>query len=434
MKTTPSKLKSHFSHLPGKWQRTRLFIGAGLMFSALTSLGQTTAWETADDIHPGAFANGIITDSFDNVFVAGAMDNAAGVSSAVVMKSTDHGTTWDSNPATPLVDEPADTFAASGGVDASFADITAGVVSGVEHLVTAGTAGGGRWLVRRSLNSGQTWVTLDSFHYSRSVVSGGAGSVAIDSTGRIYAGGSVSETSKGKTITRNLIRKLQNGTWGTIETAFYPGSLVCSGNIVFTVTNTTDSWQVRKSSDGGNTWTLVDQYRFDASDWTSAFDMTADIQGNLYVVGPGRRITTTGSGTAATKHYERFWIVRKGTVGGTQWQTVDAFAPDGPVADQGNGQFLAPNAWPWGVTTSPGGDVLVTGVGVVPGSGQRWITRQLSAQTGTWTTTDEYIEPGLVDRQGRKVAADGHSNFYAVGMNHKSGDSSDWIVRRKLAP
>src|SRR5439155_17629554 len=65
-------------------------------------------------------------------------------------------------------------------------------------------------------------------------------------------------------------------------------------------------WYVRRSLDGGATWSTVDAYA-----GGQAKGIGADAPGNIYAVG------ANGS----------HWIVRKSTNGGASWATVDDFYP-----------------------------------------------------------------------------------------------------------
>lgn len=73
-------------------------------------------------------------------------------------------------------------------------------------------------------------------------------------------------------------------------------------------------WQVRKSEDGGVTWGIVD----DASTWSpngdsTAFGVTADLSGNIYV---------SGQAYLSTRAKMPYWVIRKGANHGQSWNTV----------------------------------------------------------------------------------------------------------------
>jgi hypothetical protein len=87
------------------------------------------------------------------------------------------------------------------------------------------------------------------------------------------------------------------------NTGSLPQGIAIDGSGTIDVAGTTKGvphWLVRKSSDGGVTWAVSDDYLYGASGSTSAAASAAmDPSGNLYVVGVG------SDGTLS------HWIVRK---------------------------------------------------------------------------------------------------------------------------
>ena len=397
------------------------------MLLAAVPAAQAQTWATVDDIeNPSAYARGIAADSAGNVFVAGQMNDSAGISHAVVMKSGDHGTTW---------------FTSDDVAAASFRHIA----SSGSLTVATGLAGGTKWLIRSTVDGGATWATLDLFTHPNpkfSLTSLPSG-VALDGSGNIYVAGTATETIvKGgstSTVSRPLIRKCEAGAWRTIVTTFPAGMMTCAGTSVFAAcASSNGSWQVRKSTDGGNSWILVNEYRFDASASSFPYGLAADSQGNLFVVGSGNRVTASGRGRTATTLTERFWIVRKGTASGTQWSTIDTFDLGRPPMDpDGDGNFFGAMSFANAVTVDASDNVLVTGAGVGPEENlQHWVTRRLAAGSATWTTIDEFnLIPGSSSSQAIGIAAGPAGYLFATGFSEVGGpESHEWLVRRSLTP
>jgi hypothetical protein len=78
------------------------------------------------------------------------------------------------------------------------------------------------------------------------------------------------------------------------------------------VPNTGACWVVRKSTDGGNSWTTVDTFQLAAGYAAQAQCFVADSLGNLFVAGWAD--TTSGG---------QDWIVRENAGGNSAWTVVD---------------------------------------------------------------------------------------------------------------
>lgn len=399
---------------------------------------------------PDASAYAITADSLGNVFVAGTAKEPSNLQHAIVMKSSDGGQTWDSDPSTPDVDDPSDVTVAP--ADFSYAGYhaitSARIGNGEEHLVAAGRDGrlrtspttlNGRWLIRRSTNAGATWTTLDQFThptYNMLPSTTGYWGVGVDNNGNIYAAGWATETivsgKKTSYVNHWIIRKSSttpegNMEWKTIDLRCpavsdydrencFPSAVACVGNKIFVVGGFGATWQVFKSVDSGTTWTVADSFRYDASDLSHAYGIAADSGGNLFVAGLGR--ARSGNTLKCSL------VVRKGSPDGTSWTTVDQFKYP-------NGSGRA-----YGVTVDRNNDVHVTGSGWLATSTlQHWITRRRSAATGLWSTGDDFVYGSNASTLARAITADPLGNVFATGMaTDSSGVPHNWLVRRKPAP
>lgn len=443
-------------------------IGAALLATAAATWGQT--WETVDDISPNSAAFGITADPTGNLFAAGYMRDSSNVQWGVIMKSGDSGQSWDSNPATPDVDEPSDAISPPAGgsgtaAAAWFESVASAAVAGtngIEHHVvafgklqpsraTSDDPWRNRWVIRRSRDGGATWQTVDDYqHPVYDLVPVGvnyrsSGAVTVDGSGTIYAAGLAQERTvktKGKNTTITLVnhwlvRKgvaAPDGTvqWTTSDFAVpttsytyqtynaFPSAVLSVGGNVFVAGGGGSegaSWLVMKSSDAGATWSVADTFRLDSRDASHAWGMAADSAGNLYIAGHGMSVSQN-AGWAN-------WIVRKSPPGGTSWTTVDQF------------RYSGSHGWARSVAVAPNGDVQVTGFGGV--RPQHWITRQRSAATGVWTTADDYQHPINPRSYGNAVTVDPAGNVFSAGYAATPPDSDlftlhDWLVRRKTAP
>lgn len=421
--------------------RALLSIGVALCGASATFGQSLPPWSTVDDIE-NASRTGMAADRAGNVFVAGGV-SVAGVGHPSIARSSDQGATWISTVFTYPGENFKDIAAATVEV-APATNTTPAVLQ--DQLVTSSLsdAGTGQWTTRRSLDAGASWETVDSFRPPSSTYSPpGATCVAIDSAGNIYVAGYSSKTTVVKNKTSYpfywVVRKISKDATAASEagkTTFelfdaispgyfsLPSAVTCVGTNVFVAGNSGDRWQVRKYSGSGATWDLVDNFRYDPNYVSEARSITADSSGNLYVVGRGARPVGSAHPVKAIADY---WIVRKGTgVGAGSFQTVDRFELEANKS-----------AFAHGVSVDPMGNVHVTGSGnVTVGSatGGHWITRRLSAASGTWSTTDHYFLAPSYTAAGIYIVSDPAGNVFAAGSASDEAGNHPWVVRRQLAP
>jgi hypothetical protein len=265
---------------------------------------------------------------------------------------------------------------------------------------------------------GQTWQTVDDYQLLPGYDSG-AQAMCKDLLGNIYAAGwGFMDLSLD---TAGVIKKSSDGgaPWSVID-AFsngdaapwceYWGITSDAAGILYVVGNDPYSangiWFVRRSLNGGETWSTVDKLSLSNSD--SARAVATDAAGNVYVV--GQAITGTD-----TLHPS--WIIRKGVDYGTSWSTVDTFNPGAGASARG-------------VLCHPTAGIFVAGYGTATsGTGKKtttqqyWCVRRSQDDGATWTTVDAYLD-GIANG----IGADAAGNIHAVGQNGYS--NPHWIVRK----
>jgi len=217
-------------------------------------------WTIVDEFDRGGISipginepTGITVDAAGDVYYAG-RGYVSGVATWTIRKGVE-GTSFST------VD------LASGDAMAIFAHPIAGIfAAGSRSLYGIPT-----WAIRRSTNGGVTWSEINRFQLQSGQVSRALG-IGADGAGNLYVVG-LSDTRKGSTTTRH--------------------------------------WLVRKSTDGGATFSTIDD--FVPSDSTSAVAhrIVASATGDLYVAGV--------ASISGTTH----WIVRKSVGAVGPWTTVD---------------------------------------------------------------------------------------------------------------
>ncbi len=263
-------------------------------------------WSTVHDtqyaVNQAAQANGIAIDASDYLYVAGQASDGA-TTHWVVRKSVNAGTTWSYS----------DDFQYSVNQNASAAAIARNSSDGSLWSVGFGNDGtANRWIVRKSTNSGATWSTVDDFQYTGNQNARAYG-VAFDSCGYIYVAG---EAVDGSANTR---------------------------------------WIVRKSADGGTSWSSIDDFVYTGGTSSSARSIAIESSGVLWVVGVGNDGASN------------FWVTRTAAAGGDTWSTSESYQNTG---------VLDSAAYGVGVDSSTG-SVFVTGQGTSAGPIGNWDTREL---------------------------------------------------------
>ena len=391
--------------------RSTLTLAAALAFFTHATLAQT--WQTVDDFQyvPGQAAVnfGLTVAPSGILFASGFAFDVSGVSHGLVMASADAGNTWSA----PLDDfvYPGSTTRYDGGI----------VSDSVGNLYVAGryyfSSGPMHRFVRRSADGGSTWSVVDDVAFSGlSSFPLAANEITADAVGNVYV--------TGLPLGTWTIRKGMAGTsFSTVDTFQTSGSQACavfahSSAGIFAVgfgtivnkRSSSQAWMVRRSLDGGATWTTVDAYQASSGYAATAFGAGADAQGNVYVVG---RAATPSKGRNINH-----WQVRKSANGGASWSTVD----DYELVPSGNQVAL-------GFAAASNGNLYVAGwasASTTQGP-DYWIVRKNPGGAGSWTTVDNF--PYVASAEAHSIAADGLGNVFVGGQGGAS-DGVHWVVRK----
>jgi hypothetical protein len=283
--------------------------------------GATWSNPLDDFVYPGSTTRtdgGIIADSAGNLYVVGRYYFSSGPFYRYVRRSTDGGSSWSTVDTvsisglytSPLaagaitadpsgnvyVTEPVygtwtvrkgvggttfstvDTFQPSSSqAYAVFAHPTAGIFAVGVGTVVNKRSSSQAWMVRRSLDLGTTWSTVDTYQASSGSAATAFGAAA-DAQGNIYVVGRAAVPNKNSTI---------------------------------------NHWQVRKSANGGTSWSTVDDFELFTSGNQVALGFAADSNGNLFVAGWASTGLSTGP---------YYWVVRENPGGAGAWTTVENFS------------------------------------------------------------------------------------------------------------
>lgn len=163
-------------------------------------------------------------------------------------------------------------------------------------------------------------------------------------------------------------------------------------------------WIVRKSIDGGSTWSTVDTFKYSSRNST-AHSVAIDPRTNhVYVAGSG-----------LDEDFDHHWIVRKSVDGGRSWKTVQDFKGDDGYASAQS------------VAIDSRGAIYVTGaVNAGKPGASRWITQRSADGGASWKIVDEVVAPKSAS--GAAVVTTDSGRVY-VGGHIIDAKSTTWTVR-----
>jgi len=393
--------------------------GAAVLACKLANSWSLHTTVPQDSSYVGDLMGDITEDKNGNLFVGGIRYESGTFSTAVgnmiVFKSTDRGKTWSED----------DYYRVASGNNLQYHHVRA--VTDIEgRPLMAGAYknadGSIHWLVRRGAVGGGQWETVDDYKFTTddsalqyvSTYASAARDVAVTSTGKIFV---VGTGNTGGGHSQWVVRKSDTGDLGswTVADHYVRGGSTGSGdavawgvavdskNSVYVVGESArDNDQahaiVRKSTDGGDTWTTVSNYNYNTTASTDEKQQSifVDADDNIYYG------TMVAIGASDYKH----WVIRRSMDGGKTWQTVDDYARGTTGDDQ----------TPWGMFADTFGGIYAVGAGTSTAGISNLIVRKSTDKGTTWTTIHE--TPG--EDQAFAIAYGGFTdslgNVFIVGV------------------
>jgi hypothetical protein len=277
-------------------------------------------------------------------------------------------------------------------------------------------------LVMASADGGNTWSPpLDDF-YAPGWATRDDGGIVADSAGNLYVAGRFYSSGP---FYRFVRRSTDGGaTWSTVDTVrisgFYASPLAAGGittdatGNVYITEPILGTWTVRKGI-GGTNFSTVDTFQPSGSQAQTVF---AHPTAGVFAVGSGTVVNKNSSSQA--------WVVRRSLDGGATWATVDAYQASGGYAAEA-----------FGIGADAQGNIYVVGRAAVPNkrsSIMHWQIRQSANGGSSWSTLDDYVLSTSNNQVATGFAADSQGNLYATGYsNPVSGTGGPtWIVRESL--
>ena len=355
-----------------------LTLGAALLLAPLTSTIAQSTWETVDAITPWR-GRAIAADSAGN-FISLALDDSnstTGPVSTAVSLSIDTGLTWQTVGSIPgyalrLTAAPDGTLYATGNRSAT--------VSGKAFV----------WF---SLDHGTNWTVSDPWTGQTQTNALLSSDLAAAPSGAVYLCGFI--VQEGKWVVRKGQQTPSGLVWTTVDTfagvqpysiAIRPGPTGQPDYIVV-CGKASSFWTVRRSADGGATWTTVEN-----TSLGTAFSVAVGANGDIYVDGASSASIITGTNVTTTiVHHQKVvttnyttttvpaWLVQKSTDDGASWTNVDFVVTGYP-------------AFTRSLTVDALGRVFA--VGFLWTASDTWIVRGSADGGATWITTDTFLPAG----------------------------------------
>lgn len=171
---------------------------------------------------------------------------------------------------------------------------------------------------------------------------------------------------------------------------------------------TTGHWVVRKSTDHGVTWSVIDDYIHTSGKRNHPEGIAADGPGNIYVVGGANNLSMEGE-----------WLVRKSANNGQTWSLANTFSD--PTAAAATARNIHVDAQ---------GAVLVAGESNVGTDGYHWFLRRSADQGQTWSNQDDLV--GIWHGASAQAVTTNGGDTFVLGWNFDDGSNYRCQIRRQL--
>ncbi len=349
------------------------------------------------------------SDKLGNTFIVGYGTDSSNTEHWVVRKSADRGATW-----TTVEDFQLNSN--KGAIGLGILSQPSGNLFAVGYAYDA--LANLNWVVRKSTDAGATWTTSEAFQLSAGQTATGD-SITQDSAGVLYASGAAAD---GTGMFHWIVRKSADSgtTWTTVDDfnavsdkdAFAEGGVSDSSGALYIVGNAMNStfnsrWTVRKTVDGGTTWTTSDDYSKESDKNAAASGIAVDHGTSIVAVG-----------NATTSASVQMWTIRRSTDNGATWSTVDEFT----LAD---GQESQANS----VVRDPFGNFYVVGSAVDSNALRHLVLRKSSDGGATWSTLHDFQLSADANTSGYRLNSDPDGNLYVVGRGQTApGSSYRWFT------
>jgi hypothetical protein len=275
---------------------------------APTAANPQPALVTIDSVSTGWAGTGgsaLAVDAAGNVFAGGLLETSSRGDYWTIRKGSFNASTGGWTFSTVDQFKYGDNYGPTG-----LAVVNSGPSAGVYAVGDSGTSPKS-WMVRKSANGGSTWATVDTYKYDSSGGNAFARGIAGDSLGNVYVVGMAQQGvitgyTKNKTPIYSysnhwIVRKSVNGgaSW-TRDDDYVHGeaTAVCCdpAGTVYVAGESADGDAIVRTNAGGS-WSTVDDYATGSPDWSAYYSaIVTDPSGNHYAGG--------------SSDYDNGWLIR----------------------------------------------------------------------------------------------------------------------------
>lgn len=143
-----------------------------------------------------------------------------------------------------------------------------------------------------------------------------------------------------------------------------------------TATQTILARAIRRSIDGGKTWTTVHTYSPQKSWGTTLFAIACDRQNRVMATGPSSETVPNG------QDVQNHWVTLRGEARGTTWRETDRFLWDNVTFGE---------SFPMDIAATPKGSWFTVGAAIAPSATRlSWLVRRSTDGGGSWQNVDAF--------------------------------------------
>jgi hypothetical protein len=385
-----------------------------------TSTNQGESFTTTSTVNDLTFTSLFIGKATGALYLTGYKYNDWHDRIAYIYRSTDYGVTWNQ----------FSTFDYTSLTVASEPTIVGLLeISASELLITTNVSDYGsvgnfadQWLVHRTTNNGNTWTNTDNFSLATGKIATGHSILKLND-GTILSFGYAQTSTNYYTI---IVRKSTDGgtSWTTANTYNYAAGKSSLITDVF-ANSSGKIWMRVLGYDSSNAVHFISRSSVDGTTWTQESDVSG---ASAYFAYPGR-IAEDSLGNMFAINYYNMSI--SGYITRTELEVVKK-TPTNVVTITPRYQYKTKSFIPASAIQDSNSNILVAGGTFTDNYMQNQWTVQISSDNGaSWTYSDNYIYPGSTKTtEIKKIITTSSGALLVLGVANDNSGGTRLIIRK----